>query len=855
MKYFLFFASMLFLVPVTGYNQETKPQPPGEFSTSSGRHFWMGKNYRQEWNTPITAPVLKISTEKGGLTPVKLGGGKQTKSLRLEDAEGRQYTLRSIKKFITGKSLPLDLESDAAIDLVSDGVSASYPYAAVSVTVLAEAAGIPHNNPRVVVIADDPKLGEYREEFANMLALFEERLPDSVRKAYDTDEVVAKLEDDNDHRIDQASLLKIRILDMFIMDFDRHEGQWTWGAYDNENGKGNTYYPIAKDRDQAFYINRGLIPGILKSRSLVPQLEGLKPETKSIARFNFAARNLDRFFLNELPEITWKLTADQFVAQMTDEVIDRAIAQQPAEIRDISGPEIASILKERRKYLVEEVMEYYRFLSETVSITGSDKKELFKIIKNDDNSFVDIEVYKINKEGEVTSRMYERRFNPDVTKELRLYGFGGDDQFVVSGKDDKIKIRLIGGGGQDVFENPSGSPKSVLVYDRSDKDNKLSGGFKNKMSKDTLINRFDRLYYKYPYQSFFVTAGFNPDDGVSLGPTFKYIRHGFRKDPYKSSHLVRATYAFSTRAINASYAGEFISVFGRKTDLLLDAEFRGPNNTTNFFGYGITTTYDKSNPGRFRYYRVRYDFFDAALLLRHRFSDKVTLAIGPKFQYYTIDPDDKLNGDRNIVQNTMAIGLNPATVFSNQTYFGGKAAFTVDTRNNRNVPDKGINWVTTVNTMKGLSSKSYDLVTQVNSDFSFYLNLVKDWLVFADRFGGGTTLADNGFEFFQAQYVGTEDNLRGFRKYRFAGKSKVYNQAELRLKLGNLRTYLFPASIGIFGFVDAGRVWVENDTDKKVQVGYGGGIWFSPLRRYVFTLSLSASKEDIIPLFGFGWKF
>jgi hypothetical protein len=38
-------------------------------------------------------------------------------------------------------------------------------------------------------------------------------------------------------------------------------------------------------------------------------------------------------------------------------------------------------------------------------------------------------------------------------------------------------------------------------------------------------------------------------------------------------------------------------------------------------------------------------------------------------------------------------------------------------------------------------------------------------------------------------------------------------------------------------------------------VGYGGGIWFSPLKRFVLTLSYAMSDEDKLPLFGFGWKF
>ena len=112
----------------------------------------MGTNYRKEWLTPVKAPVIHLSTENGGLKPTKRGGGKQTKSLRFEDPQGREYTLRSVQKFITSKTLPADLQSEAAADLVQDGVSASYPYSALSVTPLADAAGILHLSPKLVYI-------------------------------------------------------------------------------------------------------------------------------------------------------------------------------------------------------------------------------------------------------------------------------------------------------------------------------------------------------------------------------------------------------------------------------------------------------------------------------------------------------------------------------------------------------------------------------------------------------------------------------------------------------------------------------------------------------------------------------
>lgn len=822
----------------------------GSFNTSGARAFWMGTNYRKEWNTPITVPVLYISKEHGGLTPVKRGGGKQTKSLRLEDASGRDFVLRSITKYITSKTLPGDLQSEAAADLVSDGVSASYPFAALSMSVLSEAAGVPHGYPKLVYVADDPKLGEFREEFANLFALFEERYPDSVKKGYDTDEVAEKLEKDNDNDVDQLALLRVRILDMFVMDLDRHEGQWIWGAWDN--GKGKTYYPIAKDRDQAFYINQGLLPWFASRRALVPQLEGFKPEANSIARFNFAARNLDRFFLNQLSEEEWKKEAESFVTKMTDAVIENALAQQPKEIRDISSAKIIQTLKDRRNFIVNDVMEYYYFLADIVSITGSDKKELFDITHNDDGSVL-VQVYKIDKDGNQSTKMYERKFVAEHTNEIRLYGFDGDDKFVSHGGNDKMKVRLIGGGGQDVFENTVSSGRNTIVYDRRDGNNTVTGSFKNRMANDTIVNSFERIYYKYNFQSIFATVGYNPDDGFMFGPTFKYIRHGFRKSPYKSFHQFKSLYAFSTNAVRLTYNNEFISVFGRKTDITTEIDYKGPNNTTNFFGYGMNSVYDKTKPKKFKYYRIRYDLGDISLQLRHRFSSKISLSAGPTFQFYSYDSTDKFNKIRNVETNPLS-GLNQGLFDKRQSYIGAKLDFMVDTRNHPALPGKGIFWNTTYRYLSG-SKSSYSSVSQLYSEVSFYITLIKNnWLVWANRTGAGVTMGNN-FEFFQAQYLGSNEDLRGYRKQRFAGRSKFFNQTELRLKLANLKTYLFPASFGMFAFFDAGRVWVKNDNVSKMGTGFGGGFWIAPLNKLVISLSYAVSSEDKIPLFGFGWKF
>jgi hypothetical protein len=300
--------------------------------------------------------------------------------------------------------------------------------------------------------------------------------------------------------------------------------------------------------------------------------------------------------------------------------------------------------------------------------------------------------------------MYDRTFDPQVTEEINLYGFGGDDKFQIAGSNDKIKIRMIGGDGEDLFEN-KGSGGGNIVYDMKSENNKLSGDLRDKRANDTLVNSFNQLGYKYNQVIPFVSFNYNRDDGLYLGFSLKFIRHGFRKDPYKNMHQFNLQYAFSTQAFNIGYYAEYISMFGRTGDLLTDIQINAPNNTTNFFGYGDGSIYDKSKPGQFRFYRARYSLGDVSVLIRKRFSEKVTLAFGPTYEFFSLDKDDDLNKVRFITM-TGSNGLDPTTLFAKQSYFGGKGSFTVNTRDNQVMPQKGINWITTYRYLSGLNDES-----------------------------------------------------------------------------------------------------------------------------------------------------
>ena len=820
-----------------------------DFKAGGFKKLLLGPNYRDEWAEPIKVKVFDIDKVLGGLKPLRRGGGHQSRSLRLEDSTGKQWVLRSVQKFVTDAALPPDLRGTIAKDLVSDGVSASYPYAALSVPALADAAGVPHANPSLYYVPDDPRLGKFRSDFANMLCLFEEREPGGYKKTQSTDDVVKDLQKDNDNSIDQHQVLQARLLDMFMMDFDRHEDQWRW-AY-NKGEKGKEFFALPRDRDQPFFVSKGVIPSFARQNYISPQIQGFRVHAHNVRTYNFNAKNFDRAFLNELNEEDWKKMTSAFLTTMTDTVIEDALHRQPPELLKYSNSKIIQKLKERRKYFADEMEDYYKFISKIVNVTGSNKIELFDVARNEDGS-VTVKVFKINKEGEKSDKMYERKFDPSVTKEIRLYGLEGNDKFVFTGTGNKIKIRVIGGPGEDSFESNASAPSGkTLVYDLNSENNQFTGNdnLTKKLSDNPAVNNYERLYYKYNLKIPFVSASYNVDDGIYLGASMRFINQGFRKTPFKTQHAIAISHSLSTNAYNIKYYGDFISVLG-KTDLLVRSELKAPNNVTNFFGYGNESIYDKEQPGKIKYYRTRFTVGDIALLLRKNLGKTLSVSAGPAFEFYSIETENNFN---RFITKTDINGLDSSTLYKSKSWLGGQLILGIDNRNNKIIPTRGVNWQTTLKSYGGVGSVSKNF-TQLNSDFGIYISLPGNTnFVIAERFGAGINFGD--YEFFQAQYLSGTENLRGYRKYRFAGTSMLYNNLELRIKLADFRTYLFPGAIGLLGFFDTGKVWVKNDPSSGWHQGFGGGLWIAPMKKIVISISYAASKEGGLPLISFGWMY
>jgi outer membrane protein assembly factor BamA len=368
---------------------------------------------------------------------------------------------------------------------------------------------------------------------------------------------------------------------------------------------------------------------------------------------------------------------------------------------------------------------------------------------------------------------------------------------------------------------------------------------RNLTSNHPNVNDYDRKSFRFPYLGPLASVQFNPDDGLFLGGGVLVRRPGFRKEPFASQHKLTGNYAFATGAYNFDYRGDFTQVLGR-LDAQVNLEAKAPNFTGNFFGLGNASVYDQEND--ISYYRVRYDQYRANVLLRKTLFHRQAVFAGPVLESVAVEPTP----DRYL-EREGAAALARENLFGRKHYGGIQFGFDFDNRDSRFLPTEGTYWYTEGAVLGGLNGSS-NAYGRLESALTGYWTLrLPARLTLATRVGGGVTWGD--YEFFQARTLGGLTNLRGYRRTRFSGKSSLYNNTELRLRLFSFRTYLFPGYFGLLAFHDVGRVWLPGEDSQAWHRGYGGGIWVAPLKQIVLSVMYGVSDEDRLPVVKAGFFF
>jgi outer membrane translocation and assembly module TamA len=288
----------------------------------------------------------------------------------------------------------------------------------------------------------------------------------------------------------------------------------------------------------------------------------------------------------------------------------------------------------------------------------------------------------------------------------------------------------------------------------------------------------------------------------------------------------------------------------RKEDFLLHIKALAPNNTQNFFGRGNGTLFDKTGNYK-RYYRTRFSLYEITPSIRWHIGKRDNLTAGPSIQYYHYDKSN--NVGRFITVNEKIGSYDSATIANDKSHAGIIATFIHDSRDNILLPTYGSYINTSIQGYNGLNTYSKGFA-QITAEMSVYKSVDrKSILVIANRTGAGVNAGKTTF--YQSQFLGGQENLLGYRQYRFAGEQMLYNNLEARMKLADVVSGILPGQLGIIGFYDVGKVWQKGNNNNTWHQGIGGGLFFAPANIAVFQFVLANSSEGTYPYFKMGFRF
>ena len=643
--------------------------------------------------------------------------------------------------------------------------------------------------------------------------------------------VFEELREDNDERVDERAYARARLFDMLIGDWDRGYPQWRWAEFDYEHG--TRYVAVPRDRDYAFARFDGTLfrLGRRTGNTLLRRFTNFEGPIKDLVGMNWQGAGLDHRLTASLTREDWSAIADSLQAALTDEVIRTAIRAWPEDVYEEVGPGTIRTLQTRRDQLTEVAARYYDLLAEVVDVVGSDKHERFEAQRLGDGTMA-VTMYKTEDDGEVERVLYRRIFHPDETREVRLYGLGGKDRYVVTGEAAYgPRLRLLGGQGEDAYTVTEEAEDDVVVYDTaSDTDLNVASGVNVQLSHRLPASRYSLRFFTPETALSPLTAfDYDSDYGVVVGGGVALTRHAFRKEPYAARHALTLRYAPRSEAFAPRYVGYGIDRW-QGADVRLEAEALLADNYRSFFGLGNETRAED----RPRYH-ARLRTATATAVLRYAFGKASIFEVGPRFAFIDADPPDGLRPEDALVAYT-------PEQLENASFAGLRTRMLLDTRDtSRTQARSGL--VLRAETQVNLGVRgTEERFARLAGEARFYQALHPTVpLTLALRVGGATNVGD--FTFYQASTLGGHATLRGYPRTRFAGRSTAFANAEVRARLSNLNAYVVRGELGVLGFVDTGRVWADGETSDVWHQGYGGGLWFRPFGVVTLVGTLGISDE------------
>ena len=806
-----------------------------QYKKSAYYKFLWGHNYRKEWTTPITLPVIWLDTLRGGLLSYEDGGSNQSNSLKIITKGDKNYALRSVDKTLD-KVIPKIFQGTFVSAVVNDLISMSNPYGALAVPALAKAVNVKHTNPVYYYLPKQAVLDTLNEKYAGKVYLLEQRPKGDWSESdnlgnfsefMDTEEMFPKILGNNDHSVNQQSFVRARLLDFLIGDFDRHADQFKWGI--SKVGDKTIYEAIPTDRDQAYSTKDGFL------LNLVVRVTGMKyfqeydhtiDDVRAYATIN---RVIDRIFSNKLDKADWERIATDMQQQLTDTDIETAVKNMPPEIFAIRGNTLIAKLKSRRSHLMEYANDYYRLMAEEPEVVGTMQDEYFEIM-NLANNETSISLFKLDaNKQKVGSPFYSRIFKESGTDEIRIYGIGGNDIFRITGDmNGEIDTRIIGGDGRDsiIDESTGSTSKRNYIYDNSDNYFKKSRHTRMHLSEDSAVHNYDYQAFLPDKKGLIPHFGYNDFDRFFVGARYFFLNNKWRKRPFASRQSLDVDYSLLQQKFSTTYTGLFPELIG-KWDLNARLNY-DQERWINFFGLGNETIFTTTNRN---FYRLRTEEAMANLGVS-RIVGKSSFNIAGFYQRVKVLEDTA----RFI---TKAGFINMPNFFEPDNFVGAQVNYNFAHVKDSILPERGFTMSLLANHTQNLkdNEKSFQ---RFSGNVQFFIPLIPK-ISLAIKTGASTITGGTPL-FYQYPTIGESFDLRGFRRERFRGESTFYNNTELRY-IKKVRSNLFNGKAGLIAFMDNGRVWVPGQNSNTMHTTYGGGVLLAPFNLVSVAVTYGISEE------------
>jgi len=806
---------------------EQYASPPG------GQRWLLGADYRDLWTTPIEVEVLDLQTFAGGLKPVMRVGGMQTLGLALRGRDGREYSFRSVDKVYSDETIPPAFRNTFLEDIIQDQIAANFPGVQVVTAPIEAAAGVLGlPEPKLVLMPDDPALGEFREDFAGVLGVIME-FPQPVSdtnpgfrgaiEILDPEEFWEERQAGTRSMPDTEAFLRARLLDLLFNDWDRHHNQWRWARFPDQP----LLQPIPEDRDQVFTDFRGLLLNLARFQGA--QFVKYDADFEPLPRATKNGWDVDRFLLTNIEKQEWMRIASDVQSRLTDEVLNEALRRMPREYYEMRGEEIAAKLKERRNKLTELAERYYAYLSGKVDIQETNTSELVTVAGLEDGG-LELTVTALEDGRTSGAPYYQRQFDKSETGEVRVYLHDGNDRVVTRGADPGITVRVIGGAGSNLVDDSEGF--GVKFYGSEDSSEIVGGN-----GTDLDAKPFEGPETSPPNDTPWVPAqdwggatkplvvlGYQSDPGFIVGAGFDNVKNGFRKYPWASRHTLKGAFAFGVSRPFVDYKGTFRRE-NSGLGYVLDARFSGIDQL-RYYGLGNETTSDLDDEA---YLVAQYQgsLFPAIALLG---SETGRLAFGPVLKY------------------TSSTGTKSNTVLAQEQPLGSEKFGQIGLKMRGRHDSRGLSSVLKPGFLVEGGGDYFFEAWDVESSFGSIDGHVAGWMTLAEplllslHLRGKKVWGD--YPYFEAAYIGGFQYPMGTKWNRWGGDASLGGLASLRWTLASIKGVV-PGNIGLFGMGDAARVFVSGEDSSEWHPSYGGGVFLTSFDRSgALHLGAGSSPED-----------